>query len=86
MRQEEEDDHLPRLVKAISEHDQTQAVKDFLKGRKMAPTRPHPSAPQSGGIAQQAVGAVGKAADMVMDQGRNFVDLKHHHEDVSLTS
>ncbi|SPO22249.1 uncharacterized protein UTRI_02259_B [Ustilago trichophora] len=76
---EEEKDQIPRLCKALSEHDQSKAVDDFLQARKMAPTRPHPAAPQSGGMAQQAVGAMGKAADVAMDVGRDFVPLKHHH-------
>ncbi|KAJ1019391.1 hypothetical protein NDA16_004508 [Ustilago loliicola] len=80
--EEEESDQLPRLVKELSEKDRTKAVEDFLQARKMAPTRPHPSAPQSGGISQKAMGAVGKAADVAMDVGRNFVDLKYHHSDV----
>ncbi|SYW84050.1 uncharacterized protein UBRO2_05373 [Ustilago bromivora] len=80
--EEEETDQLPRLVKELSEKDHTKAVDDFLQARKMAPTRPHPSAPQGGGMAQKAMGAMGKAADVAMDVGRNFVDLKYHHSDV----
>lgn len=80
--EEEENDQLPRLVKELSEKDHSKAVEDFLQARKMAPTRPHPSAPQSGGMAQKAMGAMGKAADVAMDAGRNFVDLKYHHSEV----
>lgn len=83
---EEETDQLPRLCQTLSERDQEKAINDFLQARKMAPTRPHPSAPQWGGVAQQAMGAVGKAADVAMDMGRNFVDLKHHHSDVKAAS
>ena len=78
---EEEKDHIPRLCEALSENDHSKAVDDFLQARKKAPTRPHPSAPQSGGMAQEAVGAMGKAADVAMDMGRQFVPLKHHHSD-----
>ncbi|KAJ1589243.1 hypothetical protein NDA15_003749 [Ustilago hordei] len=35
-----------------------------------------------GGMAQKAMGAMGKAADVAMDVGRNFVDLKYHHSEV----
>lgn len=83
---EEEKDQIPALCKVLSEHDQSKAIDDFLQSRKMAPTRPHPSAPQSGGVAQQTMGAVAKAADVAMDTTRNFVDLKHHHSDIQAAS
>lgn len=55
---EEEEEQLPQLCKILSENDQTKAIADFLNGRNKAPTRPHPSAPQSGGMVQEAVGAM----------------------------
>lgn len=50
----------------------------------MAPTRPHPSAPQHGGVTQAAVGAVGKAVDAAVNTSRKFVELKYHHSDVNV--
>ncbi|GAC74509.1 hypothetical protein PANT_12c00004 [Moesziomyces antarcticus T-34] len=79
---EEEKEQLPRLVEALSDNDQCKAVNDFLRARELAPTRPHPAAPQSGGIAQKTMGAVGKAADVALDKGRHFVELRHHHREV----
>lgn len=38
---------------------------DFLKARKMAPPRPHPMAPQSGGLAQKAAGMQANLHDKV---------------------
>jgi hypothetical protein len=35
-------------------------ARNFLKARTMAPERPHPWAPQTGGIAQKAAAAQGK--------------------------
>ena len=46
----------------------------FLKARKMVPTRAHPAAPQTGGIAQKAAGET--------VQGRDFAPLKYIHPDV----
>ena len=79
--QEEEKAQLPELCKQLSKEDESKAVNDFLHARKLAPTRPHPSAPQTGGAAQKAVGAMGKPVDMAVDMGRKFVDVKHRHSD-----
>ena len=35
----------------------------FLKARTMVPTRPHPSAPQTGGMAQKVAGMPAAAQD-----------------------
>jgi hypothetical protein len=53
----------------------------------MVPSRPHPWAPQSGGMAQKAAGMQGKLHDKVIETvlGRDFVDvkdLKHQHMQV----
>lgn len=40
-------------------------AKDFLNARSKVPTRPHPWAPQTGGLAQQAAGMQGKLQDKV---------------------
>ena len=57
------------------------AAREFLQARKMAPTRAHPMNPQSGGMAQMAMGGTAAAIDKAMDtmSGRQFVELKHQH-------
>ena len=50
----------------------------------MVPSRPHPLAPQSGGIVQKALGLQTKVHDKVVEtlQGKSFIDpsqLKWHH-------
>uniref|UniRef100_V5EQP3 Hemerythrin-like domain-containing protein n=2 Tax=Kalmanozyma brasiliensis (strain GHG001) TaxID=1365824 RepID=V5EQP3_KALBG len=80
---EEENDQLPRLCAALDGDDQAKAIDDFLKARKMAPTRPHPSAPQHGGATQKAAGAAAKAVDELSNVGRKFVDVKYRHSDGS---
>ena len=47
-------------------------ARDFLKARKMAPPRPHPLAPQSGGIAQKVAGMQGTLHDKVCTCGRSY--------------
>lgn len=49
----------------------------------MAPTRPHPSAPQHGGVTQKAAAGAAKAVDAVSNVGRKFVDVKYRHSDQS---
>ncbi|CDR88139.1 uncharacterized protein SPSC_03725 [Sporisorium scitamineum] len=78
---EEENDQLPQLCSKLTKEEESKAVDDFLYARKLAPTRPHPAAPQTGGIAQKTVGAMGKAVDKAVEAGRKFVDVKHRHSD-----
>ncbi|GAC96816.1 hypothetical protein PHSY_004400 [Pseudozyma hubeiensis SY62] len=72
--EEEENDQLPRLCKELSADEQSKAVDDFLSASKMAPTRPHPSAPQSGGMTQKLAGGMSKPLDKAVEMGRKFVD------------
>ena len=53
----------------------------FLEARTSVPSRPHPWAPQTGGIAQKAAGAQGKLHDKVVETltDRDFVDVKYAH-------
>ncbi|SJX61508.1 uncharacterized protein SRS1_12493 [Sporisorium reilianum f. sp. reilianum] len=78
---DEEKDQLPRLCSQLTADEEAKAVDDFLHARKLAPTRPHPAAPQTGGVAQKTVGAMGKAVDKAVEAGRKFVDVKHRHSD-----
>ncbi|KZT74106.1 hypothetical protein DAEQUDRAFT_660867 [Daedalea quercina L-15889] len=78
---EEENDQLPVLRQKLSTEDNDRIARAFLKARTTVPSRPHPWAPQTGGIAQKAVGAQGKLHDKVVETltDRDFVDVKHTH-------
>lgn len=49
--------------------------------RKVVPTRPHPAAPQSGGVVQKVLGMATKPHDKIIEtlQGRHFAELKYQH-------
>ncbi|KAL7413551.1 hypothetical protein BDY24DRAFT_388896 [Mrakia frigida] len=81
---EEEDVQLPKLVSMLTQEENTKAAQDFLKTRTMVPSRPHPWAPQTGGVAQKLAGAQGKLHDKVVETvtGREFVGLKLEHGNV----
>lgn len=81
---EEEEQQLNQLVAKIDKQENDKLARDFLKARKMAPTRPHPAAPQSGGMVQKAAGMQASLADKVVEtmQGREFVDLKYNHPEI----
>lgn len=85
---EEEEKDLPRLQDLIkkgansdSDKEDNKLIKDFLKARKMAPTRPHPTASQSGGVAQAAMGAASKPLDAAIHTTRRLASLKYEHAD-----
>jgi len=82
--EEEERDQLPNLVKGVSAEENHKMATDFLKARKMVPTRPHPAAPQTGGSAQKVAGMQGTVHDKIIEslEGRKFVDLKFTHPEV----
>ncbi|KZP18685.1 hypothetical protein FIBSPDRAFT_828958 [Athelia psychrophila] len=79
--QEEEDHDFPKIKAALSPEDSDKLARSFLKARNTVPTRPHPVAPQTGGIAQKAAGGVGSLHDKIVEKigGREFVDLKYTH-------
>ncbi|KAI0780639.1 hypothetical protein BD413DRAFT_463165 [Trametes elegans] len=79
--QEEEDEQLPLIRQKLSPEENDKLARAFLKARTMVPTRPHPWAPQTGGIAQKAAGLQGALHDKVVEtvEGREFVDLKYQH-------
>ncbi|TFY62815.1 hypothetical protein EVJ58_g3630 [Rhodofomes roseus] len=78
---EEETDQHPTLRQKLSAEDNNRIARAFLKARTMVPSRPHPWAPQTGGIAQKAAGAQGKLHDKVVETltDRDFVDVKYTH-------
>ncbi len=53
----------------------------FLNARKMVPSRPHPAAPQTGGIAQKA--ADSSVHDTIVETAsrREFAALKYQYTD-----
>ncbi|KAI1796903.1 hypothetical protein LXA43DRAFT_878772 [Ganoderma leucocontextum] len=78
---EEEDDQLPLIRERLSPQDNDKVARAFLKARTMVPTRPHPSAPQTGGMAQKVAAMPAAAHDKIAETvgGREFVSLKHKH-------
>jgi len=81
--EEEENTHYKQLSAKLSQSEKADLARDFLKAREMAPSRPHPSAPQGGGIGQKLMGTMAKPVDAAVSAGRTFVDLKHQHADIS---
>ncbi|KAJ8083349.1 hypothetical protein PM082_009221 [Marasmius tenuissimus] len=59
-------------------------AREFLKARVKVPSRPHPSAPVSGGVAQKAAGMQGKFHDKIIETlgRRKFTDVKYAHPEV----
>jgi hypothetical protein len=45
----------------------------------MVPHRPHPSAPNTGGLGQKLMGALAKPIDVAKEQARSFVELRFQH-------
>jgi hypothetical protein len=81
---EEEDEQFAKIRTACSPEQSDELARAFLKARKTVPTRPHPSAPQTGGIAQKAAGMQGHFHDFVVEklQGRRFVELQYSHPEL----
>ncbi|KAI0372953.1 hypothetical protein BV20DRAFT_939052 [Pilatotrama ljubarskyi] len=78
---EEEDEQHPLIRQKLTPEQNDKIARAFLKARTMVPSRPHPWAPQTGGIAQKAAGLQGAFHDKVIEtvEGRQFVDLKYQH-------
>ncbi|KAI8993762.1 hypothetical protein BD414DRAFT_513444 [Trametes punicea] len=81
---EEEDDQHPIMRDRLSPEDNDKLARAFLKARKMVPTRPHPAAPQTGGLAQKAAGMQAHVHDKVVESftGRDFADLRFTHPEI----
>ncbi|KAJ7598574.1 hypothetical protein C8J56DRAFT_770100 [Mycena floridula] len=82
--QEEETELLPKFVSQLSPEENDAIARNFLKARIAVPSRPHPWAPVSGGVAQKAAGLQGKFHDKVIETlgGRKFTDLKYLHPEI----
>ncbi|QRV78057.1 hemerythrin-like protein [Ceratobasidium sp. AG-Ba] len=79
--EDEENVQYKQLSAKLTSEDKASLAKDFLKARAMAPSRPHPSAPQDGGVGQKLMGTMAKPVDAAVSAARNFVDLKYQHAD-----
>ncbi|GAA6039163.1 hypothetical protein JCM8097_000444 [Rhodosporidiobolus ruineniae] len=77
----EEDQVLKTLASKLTPEENDKLAKDFLAKRQVVPTRPHPAAPQSGGVVQKVLGTMTKPHDKIIEtlQGRHFADLKYQH-------
>ncbi|GAA5972836.1 hypothetical protein JCM11641_003964 [Rhodosporidiobolus odoratus] len=78
----EEEEVLKQLEGKLSPEENDKLARDFLAKRHVVPTRPHPVAPQSGGLVQKVLGMATKPHDKILEtlQGRSFADLKYQHE------
>lgn len=78
----EEEEVLKQLEGKLSPEENDKLAREFLAKRHVVPTRPHPVAPQSGGLVQKVLGMATKPHDKILEtlQGRSFADLKFQHE------
>ncbi|KAK0559511.1 hypothetical protein OC861_006621 [Tilletia horrida] len=79
---DEEETQLPKLMEKISKGDMVELTKNFLGDRKKVPERPHPLAPQHGGITQAVAGMAAKPIDALVQAWREHVPLKYHHAEL----
>ncbi|KAG8696751.1 hypothetical protein FRC11_000514 [Ceratobasidium sp. 423] len=77
--EDEEDIQYKQLSAKLSTEEKANLARDFLNAREMAPSRPHPSAPQGGGAGQKIMGTLAKPADAAVTASRNLVNLKYQH-------
>ncbi|KAB5589251.1 hypothetical protein CTheo_7304 [Ceratobasidium theobromae] len=77
--EEEENVQYKQLSAKLTNDEKAVLAQDFLKAREMAPSRPHPSAPQHGGAGQKIMGTLSKPIDAAVTATRDLVELKHHH-------
>ncbi|PVG04855.1 hypothetical protein CPB86DRAFT_778170 [Serendipita vermifera] len=77
--QEEEGGILQKLQTKLSKEMNHKLATDFLHARQMVPHRPHPSAPNTGGLGQKLLGALAKPMDLAKETARSFVELRYQH-------
>ncbi|KAJ8081871.1 hypothetical protein AAF712_004770 [Marasmius tenuissimus] len=82
--EEEEKDHLPKLVAALSPEENDALARKFLGTRMKVPSRVHPSAPVSGGIGQKAAQLQAMFHDKIVEtiNQRQFVEVKYAHPEL----
>lgn len=70
---------LHALAQKLSVEDNHKLAEEFVAARKVVPTRPHPLAPQSGGLLQKILGMGTKIPhDKVVEtlQGKTFIPVE----------
>ncbi|QRV92851.1 Hemerythrin HHE cation binding domain [Ceratobasidium sp. AG-Ba] len=77
--EEEEKDFYPKLSSILDADQRSKLAVEFLKARDYSPSHPHPAAPNTGGITEQAAALLVKPVDAITDMTRSFVKLKHKH-------
>ncbi|KAG7091423.1 hypothetical protein E1B28_010460 [Marasmius oreades] len=81
--EEEETSQLPLMTSKLTPDQSNDIAREFIKARGMVPSRPHPAAPQTGGVVQKAAGMQGKVHDKIIEtMGRRkfkFTDVKYAH-------
>jgi len=71
----EEGQEIPMLMSKLSTSEDQSLVTQWDKTRTTVPTRPHPSAPDKGGLTKAAAGMASKPLDLLMDTTRQYVDV-----------
>ncbi|CAE6480638.1 unnamed protein product [Rhizoctonia solani] len=76
---EEENDHYQKLSAVLTAPQRSDLAVDYLKARRIVPSRPHPAAPDGGGLGQKIVGAIVKPVDAAIHGMKDHVPLKYEH-------
>jgi hemerythrin superfamily protein len=69
--QEEETQFLPKLQQLLMTDESEKLTRDFISAQSLAPTRPHPAAPNEGAMAS-AANMTAKGLDAMRDTARSF--------------
>ncbi|CAE6526785.1 unnamed protein product [Rhizoctonia solani] len=80
--EEEENDHYKKLSAALTPLQRSELATEYMKARSRSPSRPHPSAPDSGGLGQKLMHKIVKPVDDVVNKFRDHVPLKYQHAHV----
>ncbi|KAF9262557.1 hypothetical protein L218DRAFT_945111 [Marasmius fiardii PR-910] len=76
---EVKNEQLPQIMSKLTREQSDVMAREFVGARMLVPTRPHPDAPQTGGIAQKAIGLHGRTYDKLAGSiaERSFVEVKY---------
>ncbi|TPX45801.1 hypothetical protein SeLEV6574_g03644 [Synchytrium endobioticum] len=69
----EEEVELPQLKSSLTDSQAEELTETYLKYKTTAPTHPHPSAPDKGGMLEKAAGVASLPMDKLIDSQREFV-------------
>ncbi|QRV92849.1 Hemerythrin HHE cation binding domain [Ceratobasidium sp. AG-Ba] len=83
--EDEEKNQFKKLSANLTALERAELARDFLEAREMVPSRPHPSAPQGGGVGQKLMGTMVKPFDAAISSTRDFVELKYHHANPNMS-